>query len=162
MPLSWDTRVVPSELLEFLRKLQEASPCRLSGGAALSGVHLSHRLSHDLDVFCTSHEDVRSTLRSAVYVAGKQGGELRIVRDGGTFVRGQLRIADHNLELDIVHDPSTPLAAPDTVDGIIVDSIEDMLANKITCLLSRAEPRDLVDLYFLDLSNFAPEDALPA
>lgn len=32
-----------------------------------------------------------------------------------------------------------------------------MQANKITCLLSRSDPRDLVDLYFLDKANRRPE-----
>jgi hypothetical protein len=36
-----------------------------------------------------------------------------------------------------------------------------MHANKITCLLSRTEPRDLVDLFFLDKKGLPTENALP-
>lgn len=60
-------------------------------------------------------------------------------------------------ESEIAHEPSAPLAPRDEVEGVMVDSLEDMHANKITCLLSRSEPRDLVDLYFLDRAGQAPE-----
>ena len=51
MPLSWDYRVVPAEVLDLLTRAQELVPSRVAGGAALSGVHLAHRLSRDVDVF---------------------------------------------------------------------------------------------------------------
>jgi hypothetical protein len=37
----------------------------------------------------------------------------------------------------------------------------DLRVNKLTCLLSRSEPRDLVDLLFLDRAGYAPEADLP-
>jgi hypothetical protein len=88
------------------------------------------------------------------------GGELRLVRDGGSFVRGQLTVGLHRIALDIAHEPSKPIRPRDVVDGVTVDSLDDLRANKLTCLLSRAEPRDLVDLYFLDRANLAPEATL--
>jgi hypothetical protein len=39
-------------------------------------------------------------------------------------------------------------------------TVADLRANKLTCLLSRAEPRDLVDLLFLDRAGYPPEDDL--
>ena len=36
------------------------------------------------------------------------------------------------------------------VEGVQVESLLDLRANKLTCILSRSEPRDLVDLLFLD------------
>ena len=88
------------------------------------------------------------------------GGDLDVVRDGGTFVRARLVLPASQLELDIAHEPSTPLAKREVVDGVTVDALEDLRANKLTCLLSRSEPRDLVDLYFLDQAGFAPESSL--
>lgn len=38
-----------------------------------------------------------------------------------------------------------------------LESLPDLRASKLTCLLSRSEPRDLVDLLFLDRAGFAPE-----
>lgn len=39
----------------------------------------------------------------------------------------------------------------------MVESLVDLRVNKLTCLLSRSEPRDLVDLLFLDRAGYAPE-----
>jgi hypothetical protein len=132
----------------------------LVGGAALSGVHLAHRLSRDLDLFCDERRSVRPVLDATVQAATKLGGELRVVRDGGAFVRAVLVLPSGQLELDIAHEPSTPLAPRDVVDGVTVDALDDLRANKLTCLLSRSEPRDLVDLYFLDQSGLTPESGL--
>jgi len=46
---------------------------------------------------------------------------------------------------------------PSPVEGIVVESLSDLRANKLTCILSRSEPRDLVDLYFLDRAGHPPE-----
>lgn len=169
MERTWDRRVVSEALLDYVRSVQAAvrdeerrDVCRLSGGAALSGVHLRHRLSNDLDLFCDSHRSVRETLAAATGIAAEVGGSFQIVRDGGTFIRGMLTIYGTSLDLDIAHEPSVPLAERDEVEGIIVDSLDDMRANKITCLLSRSEPRDLVDLYFLDRFDYPPEADLAA
>jgi hypothetical protein len=38
----------------------------------------------------------------------------------------------------------------------VIESLADLRASKLTCILSRSEPRDLVDLYFLDQAGFPP------
>jgi hypothetical protein len=158
---SWDFRVIPDALLSFVRHLQTRVPCRLSGGAALSGLHLHHRLSHDIDLFFDVQEDVRFATRAAADLAANEGGSLVLVRDGGSFVRGQLTLGKHTLDLDLAHEPSKPLQPRDIIDDVTVDSLSDLHANKITCLLSRTEPRDLVDLFFLDKKGLTTENALP-
>lgn len=157
---SWNDRVVPAAQREFLRRVQQRAACRLAGGAALSGLHLNHRLSRDLDLFCDDKASVRDVVQAATEVASDLGGELVLVRDGGSFVRGRLTLPDNRVELDVAHEPSAPLGPRDVVDGVTVDGFDDLTANKLTCLLSRAEPRDLVDLYFLDQDGFRPEGFL--
>ena len=88
------------------------------------------------------------------------GGDLELIRDGGTFVRGQLSLGSHVVAIDIAHEPSRLVQPRDVVQEVVVDSLEDLHANKLTCLLSRAEPRDLVDLYFLDRADHPPEASL--
>jgi predicted nucleotidyltransferase component of viral defense system len=48
----------------------------------------------------------------------------------------------------VVPEPLVGFVRAVQVEGITVDSLADLSANKVTCLLSRAEPRDLVDLCF--------------
>jgi hypothetical protein len=43
---------------------------------------------------------------------------------------------------------------------VLVESLADLRANKLTCILSRSEPRDLVDLLFLDRAGYPPEHDL--
>ncbi|HSF14740.1 MAG TPA: nucleotidyl transferase AbiEii/AbiGii toxin family protein [Vicinamibacteria bacterium] len=49
---------------------------------------------------------------------------------------------------------------PPPVEGILVESLSDLRASKFTCILSRSEPRDLVDLLFLDRAGYPPEEDL--
>lgn len=160
MPLSWDPRVVPVAVLELLARAQALVPLRVAGGAALSGVHLRHRLSRDVDLFFDDKQAVRELSAQANELAAMQGGHFRIVRDGGAFIRGELELDGKALALHLVYEPSKPLAARDSVDGIVVDSLVDLRANELTCLLSRSEPRDLVDVAFLERAGYRLEDDL--
>lgn len=80
------------------------------------------------------------------------------MRDVGALVRATLKWSDGELALDVVHEPVPDIEAPPPpVEGIVVESLSDLRANKLTCILSRSEPRDLVDLYFLDRAGHPPE-----
>jgi hypothetical protein len=160
MALSWDHRVVPAVVVELLARSQSLVPSRVAGGAALSGVHLAHRLSRDVDLFFDEKAMLRELLPQLGELAASAGGSFRSVRDAGAFVRGVLELPAISLELDLVYEPSRPLAPRDTVQGVVVDSLADLRANKLTCLLSRNEPRDLVDILFLERAGHRPEDDL--
>jgi len=65
-------------------------------------------------------------------------------------------------EFDLVHETVPDLESPPPpIDGVVVESFADLRAAKLTCLLSRSEPRDLVDVLFLERAGFRPEDDLP-
>jgi hypothetical protein len=113
-----------------------------------------------VDLFFDDKALVRELLAQLAGLAAQVGATLRVVRDGGAFVRGVLELPEGPLDLDLVYEPSPPLAARDVVEGITVDSLPDLRANKVTCLLSRSEPRDLVDAYFLDRAGYPPESDL--
>jgi hypothetical protein len=51
---------------------------------------------------------------------------------------------------------------PADVQRVRVDPLEEILANKICAILGRSEPRDLVDLFFLEKAGHRVTDALPA
>jgi hypothetical protein len=158
--LSWNHDVVPAVVIQFLATTQAAVPSRLGGGTALSGLHLGHRLSRDLDLFFDEKEKVRELLPQIAPISRSLGGTFRVIRDGGAFVRGILELPGHALEVDLVHEPSTPLAPQNVVERVTVESLADLRANKLTCLLSRSEPRDLVDVLFLERAGYAPENDL--
>ena len=156
----FDSRVVPAAALRFVRACAARVDLHLAGGAALSGAHLAHRLSGDLDLFCHDLESMRYLVSQLDAAARDAGGTSRIDRDSGGHVRAQFAFADGSLEIDVVHEALPDLAAPDSLEGVPVESLEDLRASKLTCLLSRSEPRDLVDVLFLERAGFRPEDDL--
>ncbi len=78
-----------------------------------------------------------------------------------SFVRARATLPTGFIELDLIHDAVPDIEAPPlAVEGVVVESLVDLRANKLTCILSRSEPRDLVDLMFLDRAGFPPEHDL--
>ena len=161
MPPRCERRGVSSEMLALARAVQNAVGGRLAGGAALAGLHLEHRRTRDIDLYVEDRRGHREAVRVAPVLGREVGLELRIVRDGGTFARGEARGPSGAFEVDLVYEPLPPIALrQELVEGLRVESLEDMRASKLTCLLSRAEPRDLVDVLFLERAGFRVEDDL--
>lgn len=156
---SFDSRVVPDTLLPLVRACQEVSDAHLGGGAVLSGAHLRHRLTRDLDLFVHDREDHRELVRRLPALAEGLGIVASVVRDGGEFVRFSL---EGDFELDVIYEKVPDLAAAERIDGVVVESLADLRANKLTCLLSRSEPRDLVDVLFLERAGYDPLHDLEA
>jgi hypothetical protein len=153
----FDRRVAPDAVLDFVRKVQRVVPAHLAGGVALSGAHLQHRLSKDVDLFCHRAEEVRAVVRELPLLVGEA---FQVVRDEGTFVRGTVTVAGEAIALDVAFDAVPDLEPAESIDGVTVESLADLRASKLTCLLSRAEPRDLVDVLFLERAGFRVEDDL--
>lgn len=159
---SFDRRVVSDELLHLVRVLQARGGGHLGGGAVLAGVHLAHRRTRDLDLFLHDKEAHRELVRALPAVATETGLPIHILRDGGEFVRAAVFAAGREVELDLVYEAVPDIERPPApVEGIVVESLADLRASKLTCVLSRSEPRDLVDLLFLDKKGFPPEADLP-
>lgn len=80
----------------------------------------------------------------------------------GTPARSCARtvVEGHDLEIDIVYEAHGDLNHPALLEGVALESLADLRASKITCLLSRSEPRDLVDLMFLERAGYRAEDDL--
>jgi hypothetical protein len=155
---TFDPRIVGPEELSFLRACQQAVPFHLGGGAALAGVHLRHRMSADADLFLHDRQSHRDLVSALPDIGAANGTPVSLIRDGGTFVRGRLDLASHSIEVDVVFDAVQDVEPPPpAVQGIVLESLADLRANKLTCLLSRSEPRDLVDLLFLDRAGYPPE-----
>ena len=122
----------------------------LTGGGALCGFYLGHRVTLDLDLFVT--EDVLaegvSHLRA---ITQKLSGSLESIQTSPDFRRFLLRALGDTLVIDLVRDRSPQLFPKQTiVSGIRLDSVEEIFANKLCALLSRSEIRDLVDLRALE------------
>jgi hypothetical protein len=122
----------------------------LTGGTALAAYYLHHRLSVDLDLFTL--DDL--ALREAAVLVPELAADLgcRIGRARETEHFRQFLFEPENgpsLQIDLVRDFGPQYGQHKRYDAIIVDSIENIGANKLTAILGRTEPKDFVDLYFL-------------
>ncbi|HEX4497984.1 MAG TPA: nucleotidyl transferase AbiEii/AbiGii toxin family protein [Thermoanaerobaculia bacterium] len=162
MRKTFDRRVVPDFVLDFVRACQERIPSHLGGGAALAGAYLGHRMTGDVDLFVHDAEGMRDLVGFLPGAAAGTGIKITLLRDVGHLVRARLHDREGNsVDVDVVHEPVADIAAPPPpIEEIVVESLADLRANKLTCILSRSEPRDLVDLYFLDQAGFPPEQDL--
>jgi predicted nucleotidyltransferase component of viral defense system len=135
----------------------------LTGGAALAGFHLGHRATDDLDLFtrdAPAFERGRFVLDD---VAAALGGELQVRQDAPGFKRVVLTRRGEGLVIDLVKDMGPQLHSDKLErDRIIVDRADEILANKLTALVGRAEERDLIDVMFLERAGYTVEAALPA
>lgn len=135
----------------------------LTGGAALAGFHLGHRTTDDLDLFTTDDGAFEHGRFVLTDVASALSGRLEIRQDTPRFMRSVLSRGDDALVIDLVRDLQYQLHAGKLErDGILVDSADEILANKLTTIVSRAEERDLVDVFCLEQAGYRIEDALPA
>lgn len=134
----------------------------LTGGGALAGFHLGHRTTDDLDLFTiddAAFERGRFVLDD---IAQSMGARLEIRQQAPRFLRVVLARGDEALVIDLVRDQVLQLH-PDKLEshGIAIDSADEILVNKLTALVGRAEERDLVDVLFLERAGYRVEDALP-
>jgi hypothetical protein len=158
MRTAFDHRVVPPTALAFVRACQRRIVCHLGGGAALSGAFLAHRMSNDLDLFVHDGAEHRALVALLPDVARETGCQVTLQRDAGSHVRASLRLPERAMELDLIHEMVPDIEPPPPpVEDVIVESLVDLRASKLTCLLSRSEPRDLVDVLFLDRAGYPPE-----
>ncbi len=161
MRKAFERRVLAEDWLDLIRACQTEVSCHLGGGAALSGAFLAHRLTGDVDLFCHVHEDFLALRGIVAARCDARGIACKLVRDAPNFARFHLMSGGRALEFDVVEDLVPDVEpCPQPIEGVVVESLADLRANKLTCLVSRAEPRDLVDLLFLDRAGFSPENDL--
>jgi Nucleotidyl transferase AbiEii toxin, Type IV TA system len=154
-------------LTELQRSVLEAFFAReqdffLTGGGALAGYHLGHRETLDLDLFTTRPEAFERARFVLAAVAEAVGATLQVRQDAPGFRRVVLERGDEAVVVDTVLD-RVPQVVEDkpAVDGVRVDPLREILANKLCAVVGRAEERDLVDLWSLERSGLCIEDALP-
>jgi len=158
----------PSKLTALQREVLDAFFQRergffLTGGAALAGFHLGHRMTDDLDLFTPQQAAFDRGRFVLADVAAAVGGTLEVRQDAPGFKRLVLTRGDEGLVIDLVKDVGPQLHADKLDrDNILLDPPDEILANKLVALVGRAEERDLVDVMFLERAGYSIEAALSA
>lgn len=121
-----------------------------TGGTLLSYYYLHHRKSLDLDFFSEKPFSVDPVQRFMEEVRTSIG--FRTVRAEKIYNRWEYLCEDPDmLRIDFVHynGEKKTLHPRQTLDGVLIDSFDDIAANKTMAFLDRNEPKDLFDFYFI-------------
>lgn len=135
---------------QILARLAEMKPAwTLVGGGAIVGFYIPYRTTRDLDLFwrdLSELGDLRSEVADRLRASGLQ---VAFGKHSPAFARLEVRDGAELCMLDLVADPVQIVSPPVTrfVEGksILVESHQELLANKLVAMLSRYELRDLAD-----------------
>jgi len=130
----------------------------LTGGTCLSRFYKEKRYSDDLDFFTHSPDDFNRAIREIkLELAKKYQVEEEVTSKD--FIR--LKIDDF-LQVDFVNDRVMRYKKSVHLDnGYIIDNCENILANKLTAVIGRDNPKDIFDIFLLDTSyDFDYEEIL--
>lgn len=136
-------------IIQLISQEQRLDQFYLSGGTALTAYYFHHRFSEDLDFFTPEQPDL-TFLHS---FANRVKNELK------TKEFTYKRLYDRNLfffplqreelKIEFTLYPFPSLQKPLKKDGLCIDSLPDLAANKLFTILERFDPKDYVDLYFV-------------
>jgi predicted nucleotidyltransferase component of viral defense system len=117
----------------------------LTGGTALSAIYLQHRLSEDLDLFTENDFAIEDVLAFVKSLPGIKTTQYERKYDRRIFL---LQFANAPvLKVEFTRYPFTQVEAGTLVEGVRIDSLQDILVNKLMAITDRIEPKDYVDLY---------------
>jgi hypothetical protein len=146
---------------DFLRAFAaHPSGFYLTGGAVLVGWVLKHRRTDDLDLFTTDDGPMAYADRLARAVAADLVADIEAIQTSPDFRRCAIRRYGEGIVVDFIRERVPQLHPKIVREGITMDPVEEIVANKICALLGRAEIRDLVDLHALEHAGF-PVEPLP-
>jgi hypothetical protein len=120
----------------------------LGRGVALSVVHLHHRRSDDVDFFLQREVDAVD-LRPIVQGIKRTGARVDQRRLGPRLALVLSKDEEEFGRVDFSYYPYESIDPPTRWRGVRVESLLDMTVNKLQAVLTRFQPRDFVDLYFL-------------
>jgi len=112
-----------------------------TGGTVLSG-YLGHRTSLDIDLFVTEVGDVDVAGMLLQSSAADRGWSILELRRFPGFRRFRVGAGEESTLVDIAHEAVAqvvPLEAKPLREGVRVDSLEDLVANKLCAVLGRSE-----------------------
>ena len=119
----------------------------LTGGTCLHRFYVQRRYSDDLDLFSNDNALFRDDVRIAQDCLNEKNIAFETHVDTRDFVR---LLVDSTLQVDLVNDRVYRYGRSRlTEQGVVLDNIQNICANKICAVLGRDEPKDVFDLYII-------------
>lgn len=130
-----------------LRAIDELkTPFYLTGGTALSRCYFGHRYSDDLDLFVNKDRDFVAIAEKVTNKLSKEFSLKTVLRSDSYY---SLKV-DDTLKVEMVNDIA--FRDGDLQKNPIfsrVDSVQNILSNKLSAIMSRDEPKDVVDIWVI-------------
>lgn len=118
----------------------------LTGGTALSRFYLNHRYSEDLDFFVNDDEQYSHQLNIVQNELSKHF-EIKVIIKEEMFSRLSVESDDISMKLEFINDVPFYLGSIKSFKLYSkVDNYLNILANKITAIRDREEPKDYADI----------------
>jgi len=146
---------VQNEVLDLL--FSEESIFYLTGGTCISRFYLEKRYSDDLDFFTSDNNLFRGNIRRIYNIFDEKKIVFETVADSKDFVRIKIK---EILKVDFVNDRTYYYGrTAKSENGYILDNAINMLANKLSAVIGRDEPKDIFDLFLLStITEFSWND----
>lgn len=139
-----------ARVLEFVAGEPRLTRFYLSGGTALSAFYFQHRDSEDLDFF--SFESIDWLMVQAFMNTVKKNLRAKFMRYEKVFDRNLFFLtlpSKTELKLEFTKYPFRQLGKITKKEGVKVDSLRDIAANKFMAMIERFDPKDFIDMFFL-------------
>ena len=120
----------------------------LTGGTALAAFYLGHRLSDDLDFFA---RELAQPVQFSAIAAALVATRFTVLTSERLYDRCLFVVETEGNAVKVEFAPLyfPRLHPPEEQSGVLVDSLDDIAANKILAVTDRFDPKDFVDVYFL-------------
>ena len=139
---------IQKKTLELFAKSELAKRFYLTGGTLLACCYLHHRKSEDLDFFTSKPFDYDEVNVFVEYLKKALG--FSKVEKNKIYDRWEFFLQNgEKLKIEFVLYEHKRLSPRKRWQGVVVDSLDDITANKVMALFDRNNYKDLVDLYFL-------------
>lgn len=141
-----------NQLLDAIGQSDLARYFYWTGGTLLSAHYLHHRASEDLDFFSDDLIQEEAVLMNMRHI--KRSLKITAMNQSTHLNRQQyqLRKGQETLKLEFVYFPFPTVAKPKKIAPwpVRIASLKDIAANKIFALYERGEPKDAVDLFYIN------------
>lgn len=119
-----------------------------TGGTALSKFYLQHRFSEDLDFF-SQKEYTPEKISPFIYKAKKDLGfkKFDYQQSFNRHIFHLIFSPKKFLKLEFTYFPFPQIEEPEEKDGVFVDSLTDIVVNKVFTIAQKPRGRDFFDLY---------------
>ena len=128
-------------------------PFYLTGGTALGRFYLNHRFSEDLDFFVNADPQYLkyiTLLKNEISKRFKVNIHQSLFSDD--FTRFFITDNDVTLKIELVNDVNYYAGSPESYCFGLIDTPVNILANKLTAIVGRDEPKDIFDIIYLSLN----------